>query len=379
MRFHLVALSIVTIAGCRQAMAPPPPPPAKVTVQIPVHRKIPDAREYTGRIHAMEIVEVRARVKGYLQKVRFTEGAFVEAGKLLYEIDPSTFEADLEKAKAEVARAQTQLNLTTSEYNRVARLRPTRTVTEEEYEQRKAAMSAAGAALEQAKSAVRSAELEIGFTKIKAKIDGKIGRTLVTEGNLVGYNDPTLLTTIVKLDPVHVFFEETEHGLEAYDRLVEQKGLKTLAEAKIPIAVGLAWEKGFPHSGKLDFRDNKIDPGTGTIQLRGEVPNQDGKLTPGQFVRVRVAFGEPRDRLLIPEQAVINDQQGRYVLLVKSDGMVEQRFVETGLVVDGLTVVEKGVQPEDRVIVTGLQRARPGSKVEVISPEAKAPETKGAR
>jgi len=333
-------------------------------VTLPEKRSIEDFREYTGRVEPVETEEVRARVKGFLQKIHFKEGTEVKKDHLLYEIDPSTFEADLAKAKAEVTRLQTQVELATGEAERGLRLLRSRAISEEDYQQRLAARNAAQAAWQQAKAAVKSSELELGFTKIRARVDGKIGRTLVTEGNLIGYNQPTLLTTIVKLDPVYIFFEETEQGLEEYDQLVRGKGVKTLAEAKIPVEINLPWEKGPPHKGYLDFRDNKIDAGTGTIQLRGVIPNADRKLTPGQFARVRVPTSSPRPRLLVPERALAQDQSGKYLLVVKSDNIVEHRLVEPGTTVDGKVVIKKGLNPDDRVIVTGLQRARPRMPVE---------------
>jgi RND family efflux transporter MFP subunit len=349
--------------GCSRAPELPPPPPAKVTVALPVEQEIAEFRDYTGRVEAVETEEVRARVKGFLQKVHLREGAEVKKGALLYEIDPRTFSADLDKVKAEVSRFETQLDLLSTEARRAAELRNARAMSEEEYLQRIAARNAADAGLKQAKAALESAKLELGFTQIRAQIDGKIGRTLVTEGNLVGFNQPTLLTTIVRLDPVYVYFEETERGLEDYDRLVRARG-KSIAEAKIPVDVELAWEKGYPHRGHLDFRDNKIDPGSGTIQLRAVIPNPERALTPGQFARVRVTIGPPKKRLLAPEQALGRDQSGKFLLVVNSDNKVEQRTVVTGPAQDGKVVIETGLEPADRIIVSGLQRARPGDVVE---------------
>jgi multidrug efflux system membrane fusion protein len=354
----------LALAGCREAPQMPVPPPPKVTAIVPTEEDIAQFRDYTGRVEAVETEEVRARVKGFLKKIHVPEGAEVEKGALLYEIDPRTFQADLEKAAAEVARFETQLELTASEARRAADLRLSRAFSEEDYLQRVAAKNAADAGLKQARAALQSAKLELGFTQIRAQIDGRIGRTLVTEGNLVGYNQPTLLTTIVRLDPVYVYFEETERGLEDYDALLRAKKVASIAQAKIAVRVELAWEKGYPHQGYLDFRDNKIDLGTGTIQLRAVVPNTDRALTPGQFVRVRVTFGEAKRRLLVPEQALGRDQGGKFLLLVKADNTVEQRPVTTGMVQDGKVVIESGLKSGERVIVTGLQRARPGAVVE---------------
>lgn len=355
--------SMLCALGCRQAPAPPPLPPAKVTVALPREQQLPDFRDYTGRVEAMETEEVRARVKGFLQKICFSEGTEVKAGALLYEIDPRTYQADLEKAKAEVHRFDTLLEQTTGEARRAADLRASRSLSEEEFQQKLAARNVADAGLKQAKAALESAKLELGFTEIRARIGGRIGRTLVTEGNLVGYNQPTLLTTIVRLDPVYVYFEETERGLEDFDQLVRVRGAKTIADAKIPVRAELAWESEFPHQGNLDFRDNKIDPGTGTIQVRALVPNPRHALTPGQFVRVRVTMSEPRRRLLVPEQALGRDPSGKFLLIVKDDDTVEQRPVTTGQIHNDLIAIESGLTGGERVIVSGLQRARPGADV----------------
>jgi RND family efflux transporter MFP subunit len=334
-----------------------------VTVALPREQQLPDFRDYTGRVEAMETEEVRARVKGFLQKICFSEGTEVKAGALLYEIDPRTYQADLEKAKAEVHRFDTLLEQTTGEARRAADLRASRSLSEEEFQQKLAARNVADAGLKQAKAALESAKLELGFTEIRARIGGRIGRTLVTEGNLVGYNQPTLLTTIVRLDPVYVYFEETERGLEDFDQLVRVRGAKTIADAKIPVRAELAWESEFPHQGNLDFRDNKIDPGTGTIQVRALVPNPRHALTPGQFVRVRVTMSEPRRRLLVPEQALGRDPSGKFLLIVKDDDTVEQRPVTTGQIHNDLIAIESGLTGGERVIVSGLQRARPGADV----------------
>jgi RND family efflux transporter MFP subunit len=347
--------------GCGEKTPPTPPPPA-VTVALPTRAAVADFREYTGRIEAVETEEVRARVKGYLEKVHFQEGAEVKKGKLLYEIDPRTFETDVAKATAEVARWETQVGLATDEVERALRVRG-KGISEEEYQQRLAARNAAQANLQQAKAALEGAKLELGFTRIEAKIDGRIGRTLVTEGNLVGFNQPTLLTTIVRLDPVYVYFEDTESGLAMYERQVSALGVANLAAAKMPVKVELPWENGYPHEGYLDFRDNRIDPGTGTVLLRAVLGNARRVLTPGQFVRVRVELGQPKERLLVPAQALGRDQIGKFLLVVQADNTVAQRPVTTGPMHGSEVVIERGVSANERVIINGLQRARPGAVV----------------
>ncbi len=354
----------VLLAGCQRAapqMPTPPPPP--VTVASPARLDFADYRDYTGRVEPVETEEVRARVKGFLSKIHFQEGAEVQKGDLLYEIDPRTFQADLDKAKAQVAQAKTHQQLAIGEAERAIGLRASRAISEEQYQQIIAARSTADSALQQANASLENAKLELEFTKIRAKIDGRISRTLVTHGNLVGFNQPTLLTNIVRLDQVYIYFEETERGLDDFDKLARAKKVANIVEAQIPVLAGLAWEKGHPHQGLLDFRDNKIDPGTGTIQLRAVMPNPQRTLIPGQFVRVRVALGAPKPRLLVPEQALQRDPNGKYLLIVKDDNMVERRAVTTGLLHEGQVVIDSGLHAQDRVIINGLQRARPGATV----------------
>jgi RND family efflux transporter MFP subunit len=307
---------------------------------------------------------VRARVQGYLDKIHFKEGTEVKKGELLYEIDPRTFEADVQKAKADLARQQAQETLAVAQLDRADRLRGTSALSPEDYQQLVAAREQARAAVQQARAALRSAELQLGFTKIRAPISGRISRTLVTEGNLVGAGSPTLLTTIVSMDPIYVYFEVPERGFLDYQRLIREKGAASAAEAKVPVHVGLETEPDkYPHEGIIKFRDNRVDPGTGTVLLRGELPNPDRLLTPGLFVRIRVPIGKPRPRLLVPETAISADQRGRYVLVVRSDDTVEQRYITEGSQQPGNLTVVDGIKASDRIVVNGIQRARPGAKV----------------
>jgi multidrug efflux system membrane fusion protein len=361
----LLAPLLLFAAGCGRPAGPPPePPPPAVTVAEPVSRPVTEYRDYTGRIEAVEAVDVRARVRGFLEKIHFKEGVEVKQGDLLYTIDPKPFQAALDQVEAEVRRLDALVRQTESEAQRVIRLRGTGAVTQEEVIAREAARDEARANLEKSKAAVAAARLDLGYTQIRAPIDGRIGRTLVTEGNLVGYNEPTLLTTIVRVDPVYVTFEAPERDFLEYQELIREQNAPTAAGGEIPLQVGLVTEKGYPHPGVLRFRDNRVDPGTGTILLRGTLPNPDRVLTPGLYARVRVPFGPPRPRLLVPVRALAADQRSRYVLIVAPDDTVEYRPVVTGIETDdGLVAVTEGLKPGERVVVNGLQRARPGGKV----------------
>jgi RND family efflux transporter MFP subunit len=367
-------LLAVGVAGCRRPAAAEPPsfPPAAVTVAKPVSREVTEYREYTGRLEAVKKYDVRARVRGFLEKVHFAEGCEVKKGDLLYEIDPRTFQADLAKAEADLARAEAMLRLAVSEADRAARLRGG-AMNEEEYQQKVAARETARAAIQQAQAAVRSNKLELEFTKIYSPIDGRIGRTLVTEGNLVGFNEPTLLTTVVSLDPVYVYFEGPERDLLEYQRLVREKAAPSATDKTVPLQLALETDDDFPHAGVVDFFDNQVDGNTGTILCRGLLPNPKRLLSPGLFARVRIPFGKAQKRLVVPEDALAADQRGRYVLTVKADDTVEVKPVTVAQSLAGYAAIVKGLTPSDRVIVNGQVKARPGSKVAPTETELKVP------
>ncbi|HEY1375394.1 MAG TPA: efflux RND transporter periplasmic adaptor subunit [Gemmataceae bacterium] len=377
MRTRAATLLAVALAlGCRHPPPPQPPPPPKVTVAHPVRRDVADRREYTGHIEAVESVDVRARVRGFLEKVNFQEGTEVKAGDLLYEIEPQEYQAAVQQAEADVQRLQAQLAQAESELHRVNQLRGTGAVTPEEVVARTSARDIARAQVQQAQAALATARLQLSYTKVTSPITGRIGRTLVTVGNLVGTPDPTLLTTVVRVDPEYVYFEAPEADYLDYQRLMRVQNLPPATEQSTPVFVGLATDRGFPHQGTLNFRDNRADPGTGTILLRGSLPNPQRVLVPGLYARVRVPFGNPQPRLLVPAEAVGADQRGRYVLVVKADDTVEYRPVTVGLTTDDhLAVIEKGVTADDWVVVNGVQKARPGAPVEPIKSQDPNPKS----
>lgn len=359
----LGAAPLVLAAGCRSSTpAAVEVPPPEVSVTQPIKRALAEHRDFTGRAEAVESVDVRARVKGYLSKISFREGTPVKRSDLLYEIDPRTFQADLDRTLAEVARLEALVKLAAAEADRAQRLRVSGAMSEEELVQRVTARNGAQASLQQARAAAESARLELSFTRITAPIDGRIGRTLVTEGNLVGHNEPTLLTSIVKLEPIYVYFEGSERDLRDYEEMMQTRSGVPGGD-QVPVRVGLAGADGYPLQGVIDFCDNRLDQGSGTILLRAVLPNRDRTLTPGQFVRVRVPMTEARQQLLLPEQTLAADQRGRYVLVVNAEGIVEHRPVTVGSIQDGLVVIKSGLSPDDRVVVNGLQRARRGAKV----------------
>jgi len=360
-------LSLVLLAGCQRAnpaAAPAPPPPPQVLVSHPVERPLAETREYTGHLEAVETVSIRARVRGVLQKIHFEEGAEVKQGALLYELDPSEYQAAFDENLAEIARIEQELQLAESEAKRSSELYAQNATSKETWESKQTKLAVTKAELQKARAAIKQAELNLSYTRIDAPISGRVGRTLVTVGNLVGYNEPTLLTTIVKMDPIYVHFDIPERDLLRFEQ-VDQEQSPSWSLMQAPLSIGLETETGYPHPGVINFRDNRVESETGTVLVRGTLPNPDRKLVPGLFTRIQVPVGPPKPRLLIPETSLAADQRGRYVLVVKADDTVEQRPVqiEVNLEHRGFLPIREGLTAKDRVIVSGLQKARPGAKV----------------
>lgn len=356
-------------SGCqRQTEQKKEMPPPEVVVSLPLKQEITEYRSYVGHIAAVKSVEIRARVKGFLEKIHFEEGQEVKEGDLLYEIDPRTFEAEVARARGEVKKLEALVEQARSERNRAKALLASNAIAEEEFVQRETALKTAEAAVAQAQAVVTSAQLELGFTKIKAPFAGRIGKTQVDAGNLVGFGEPTLLTNIIQIDPVYVYFQAPEQDYLEYQAMLKaDPSLPTAGTKTVPIHVNVGKETDYPHKGTLDFRSNKVDPGTGTIELRGVLENTHRNLTPGLFARVRVPFGKGKGQLLVPETAVLADLRGRYVLTVKDDNTVEYKPVKLGTASKGFVVVLEGLESADRVIINGVQRARPGATVSAVA------------
>jgi RND family efflux transporter MFP subunit len=372
----LLAGALVIFAGCQRGERPGPaaaaPPPPKVLVSHPVERPLAETREYTGHLEAVETVSIRARVRGVLQKIHFEEGAEVEQGALLYELDPSEYQAAVDEKSADIARLEHELRLAESEAKRSSELYEQKATSRETWESKQNKLAVAKAEREKVRAALRHAELNLGYTKIYAPISGRVGRTLVTVGNLVGYNEPTLLTTIVKMDPIYVGFEIPERDLLRFEQ-TDQAQSSSWSLMQAPLGIGLETETDFPHAGIINFRDNRVESETGTVLVRGTLANPDRKLVPGLFARIQVPVGRPKPRLLVPETSLAADQRGRYVLVVDTDDTVEQRAVQIEMNLEhrGFLPIREGLTATDRVIVSGLQRARPGAKVtpEFVQPE----------
>jgi len=340
------------------------PPPPEVVVATAQKGSVPDRREYVGNVRAAAEVEIRARVRGYLVEQHFADGQRVEAGQLLFRIDPVPFEVALAEAKGRLASASAEVRRAEHDHARAKELFETKVVSVAILDQRRAERDAALAAEESARAAVRSAELDLSYCTVSAPIAGRIGRRLVDVGNLVGASGrDTVLARLVQTDPVHVYFAPTE--LDRLDVLQGAREGRIPQErvGSIPIELRLGDGTPYPHRGILDYVDPTIDPTRGTVSVRARVPNPDGDLKPGEFVRVTAIFPDVTDAVLVPQRAAQQEQGGSYVLVVGADGVVESRRVELGVAHDGLQHVAAGLAAGERVIVDGVQKARPGKPV----------------
>jgi RND family efflux transporter MFP subunit len=344
-----------------------------VTVQRPVVRDVVEWDEYTARLEAVDAVEVRARVSGYLEAVRFNDGAMVHKGDVLFIIDQRPYVAILNRTEAEIALAKARLELANKRYERAARLVARNAISQEETDTRAAEARQATASLQAAKAAYEAAHLDVEFTEVRAPVSGRIGRKLVTEGNLVtggAGTQATLLTTIVSLDPIYVYFEADERAYLKYTRLAREGLRPSSRDVQNPVDVGFADEDGFPHRGHMDFVDNRFDPNTGTMIGRAVLPNPDLAFAPGLFARLRLVGSGQYRATLIPDTAINSDQAQKFVYVLGTDDTAQYRTIIIGPLNEGLRIVRSGLTPEDRVVVTGVQRLRPGAKV---IPEEKAP------
>src|SRR5215510_519949 len=364
----VAALLAVTLSGCGQSppasQAATPPPP--VTVAQPVKRTVTDWDEFTGRFDAIQEVQVRARVGGFVTNVEFKDGDMVHAGDLLYIIDPRPFQAVATQADGQLADARAKTELAKRELDRGLNLVQTSAVSEQTVDQRRQALQAANASEMQAEGALKAAQLNVEFTHVMAPITGRVSRHLVTPGNLVQGSDngaSTLLTTIVSLDPIYIYFDVDEATYLKNNKLWFEGKRPSSRDTPNPVQVALSGETKPSHDGKMDFIDNRLDVSTGTLRSRALIPNKDLSILPGQFGRVRLIGSAPYEALLIPDTAIATDQSRKIVFVVKDDDTVEARTVTLGPLEDGLRVIRTGLNGEDRVIVDGIQRARVGAKV----------------
>jgi multidrug efflux system membrane fusion protein len=368
------------LSGCEEKKAPqaaaPPPPP--VTVAQPVKRTVTDWDEFTGRFDAVQQVQVRPRVGGFITAVEFRDGAFVKAGDLLYLIDARPFEAIATQADGQLSDARAKVELAKRELDRALTLQQSQNVADSTVDQRRQALQAARAAEMQAEGTLKAAQLNVEFTHVTAPISGRVSRTLIDLGNLVkgSEGDSTLLTSIVTLDPIYIYFDIDEATYLKYNRLWFEGKRPSSRDNPNPVEVTLTGETKPSHNGTINFLDNQLDVSTGTLRGRAVIPNKDISILPGQFGRVRLIASAPYEALLVPDSAIATDQARKIVFVVKDDNTVEAKPVTLGPLDDGLRVVREGLKPEDRVVVDGLQRARVGAKV---TPHEAKPATAGGK
>jgi RND family efflux transporter MFP subunit len=358
------SMSAGLLGGCtRNAAAEAKGPQApQVTVAPAIARQVNEFDELTGRFEAVERVEVRPRVSGYISSVDFTDGSDVKKGDVLFVIDPRPYVAERDKARAQLAQARSQLVLARTERDRATKLLTQHAISQEEFDTRTSGLEQGQANVEAAQAALDASALNLEFTRVTAPISGRISRALVTSGNFVT-SGQTLLTTLVSLDPIYVTFDGDEQQYLRYSKLARAAVGKAPA-ARNPVMVGLADETGFPHQGVMVFVDNALDPATGTIRGRALLDNRDRLFTPGLFARLRLLGAHQHEAVLINDSAVGTDQTVRYVLVVASDNKVEYRPVQLGPIVDGLREVHSGLARGETIVVNGLQRVRPGAQVQ---------------
>jgi multidrug efflux system membrane fusion protein len=349
-------LAVSAPAGCSrsQAATDAAPPPPKVTVAEVIARPLEQWGEFTGRLEAAESVEIRPRVSGFVNSLHFTEGARVEKGQLLFQIDPRPLQAEMSRLGAELEQRKAALELANANYARAERLFAENVITEQEVDRLRAEASTSRSALGAARASLEAARLNLDFSRVRAPITGRVSRALIRPGNLV--TSESLLTTVVSEDPIHAYFDADEQTFLAFSKQAN-------GGQSAPAYLGLISEQGHPHEGRLDFLDNRLDPKTGTIRARASFANANGAFTPGLFARLKLALSERRPAILIDDRAVGTDLGKRFVLVLKADETVDYRSVKLGPLVDGLRVVKEGLAPAEVIVKNGLSHVRPGMRV----------------
>lgn len=357
-----MVLLISQLSGCDNGVAQnAPPPPPQVSAADVLIKPVSQWDSFTGRVEAVQSVQLRPRVSGYINEVNYREGDEVKKGQVLFTIDDRSYRAALEQAKAELARSRSQASLARSESARTEKLIGTQAISREAWEQRRSASSQAQADVLAAEAAVDMAQLNLDFTRVTAPIDGRASRAMITSGNLVSAGDSaSVLTTLVSQEKMYVYFEVDEATFLHYQAMARQGQQRNA----LPVEIGLVDEQGYPHQGKIDFLDNQLTASTGTIRMRALLDNPQRQLTPGLYARVRLPGSAQFDALLIDDKAVLTDQDRKYVYVVDGQGKAQRRDIQAGAMVDGLRIVKSGLQSGDRVIVDGLQKVfMPGMAV----------------
>lgn len=373
----IIALFALLLVGCEQKNEYIAPPPPEVTVSQPTQMSVTEYIKFTGTTQAVGFVEVKARVSGILQSMHFDPGVQVKQGDLLFIIDPEPYQAELKAAQAELISAKAELNRAQAELNRADQLIQKNYISKTDHLRRKTERDVAQATIGLKVAKVRSAEIQVEYTQVVAPISGRVSRNRVDTGNLVGEGEATLLTTVTQYKPIYAYFHLNERDLLSLMTLRSKTAQSTGHDTdempdnrlNIPLQMGLADEDGYPHQGVLDFGESELNTSTGTIELRGVFANEKKptRLLPGLFTRLHLPIGETPDALLISERAIAADQSGQYLLVVNKENKVEKRLVTLGQRIDGMVVIKQGIKADDKVIINGLQRARPGS---VVTPQA---------
>jgi membrane fusion protein, multidrug efflux system len=372
-RIAVVALlgsAIFVLAGCKRAKddAAQPSGPLPVNVVTAIEKEVTEWDEFTGRMDAVESVEIRPRVSGYITEIRFRAGDLVKKDAPLFVIDPRPYQADLDRAIANLEQTEAQQKLAEIDFNRADQLRQRKVVSSEEFDQKAAALQQAKASVRGARASKDAAQLNVQFTEIKSPIDGRVNDARVTVGNLVqaGGAAENVLTTVVSVDPFYVFVDADENAVLKFLQQHSAGKRRSAREEKVPAYIQLANEQGFPHEGYLDFVENRMDPGTATLRLRGVFKSWDPLLSPGFFVRLRVASGPKISAVLIPDEVISSQQGVKFVFVAKPDKTIERRNIETGTIAEGLRIVRDGVKAGEDVVSTRLQMIQPGMKVQPI-------------
>ena len=361
----LAGLSLAALTVGRGKEPPAAPPPQAVTVAEVSQREITEWDEFTGRLEAVNQVEIRPRVSGYIKRVAFAEGKEVKKGEVLFEIDPRPYEADLARAGAELESARSAASLAESEVQRAGKLVAMQAISQEEFDSRTSAEVQGGAQVRALEAAVKTARLNLEWTRVRSPIAGRVSNALVTAGNLVEAGPPAgaVLTTVVSVDSMYLYFDSDEQTYLRYASRARSAGGTNWRTARLPVYLGLANESGFPHEGRLDFVDNQVDPASGTIRTRAVFSNRARALTPGLFARVKLVGSEKTNAMLVRDAAIGTDQDRRFVLVVGAGDTLAYRPIVPGRLTDGLRIVTSGLEPGERIVVNGLMRVRPGMKV----------------
>jgi RND family efflux transporter MFP subunit len=362
--YGLLAAALLPAAiGCERPQPKVEMRPPVVTVSAPQELEVTDTYYFEGYTSAVEAVDVRARVNGYLEKIYFTDGADVKAGDRLFVVDPRPYRAMYDQAYAQLNSVDVQLKRLDADLARAEKLLPNRTISREEYDKTAADQAAAAAEKKAREAALEQAKLDLHFADIRAPISGRISRTLVTVGNLVTAN-VTLLTTIVSMDPMYAYFDVDEPTVLRIQKAMREGKIESRREAVIPVYLGLDIDEGYPYEGTIDFVENRVDPGTGTLKVRGVFPNKDNALSPGLHARIKLPMGKPYKALAVTERAIGTNQGQKFVYVVNDKNEVVERPVTLGPLENGMRVIASGLAAGERVIVNGLQRVRPGVTVD---------------